>query len=35
MIVRDSQGKAVFGHVVPKKGMDENGFAVDAIVEDV
>ena len=27
--------KAVFRHVVPKKGIDENNFAVDSLVEDV
>ena len=35
LTARDSQSKAVFGHVVPKKGIDEKGFAVDAIIEDV
>ena len=32
--LRESASKAVFGHVVPRKGIDEKGFAVDAIVED-
>ena len=27
--------KAIFGHVVPKKGIDENTVAVDSLVEDV
>ena len=26
---------AVFGHVVPRKGVDENQFAVDCLVEDI
>ena len=34
LIARDSASKVVFGHVVPKKGIDEKGFAVDAIVGD-
>ena len=32
--MRDSASKAVFGHVVPRKGIDEKGLDVDAIVED-
>ena len=35
LVVRDLLSKAVFGHVVPKKGLDEKGFAVDAIVGDI
>ena len=35
MVVRDSRSKAVFAHVVPSTGVDEKGFAVDALVEDV
>ena len=34
-VVRDLLSKAVFGHVVPKNGLDENGFAVDTIVGDI
>ena len=34
LIVMGSHSKSVFGHVVPKKGIDKIGFAVDAIVED-
>ena len=34
LIVRDSASKVVFGHDVPRTGIDEKGFAVDAIVED-
>ena len=35
LIVRDDKSKAIFGHVVPKKGIDEKNFAVDSLVEDV
>ena len=35
LIVRDSRSKAVFAHVVPAKGIDERGFAVDALVSDI
>ena len=35
LVVRDSRSKALFAHVVPSKGMDERGFAVDSLVEDV
>ena len=31
LIVRDSLSKVVFAHVVPTKGIEEQGFAVDAI----
>ena len=35
LVVRDSRSKALFAHVVPSKGVDERGFAVDSLVEDV
>ena len=35
LVVRDSRSKAVFAHVVPTKGIDEQGFSVDALVGDV
>ena len=35
LVIRDSRSKAVFAHVVPVKGVDEKGFAVDALVADV
>lgn len=35
LVVRDNVSKAVFAHVVPKKGFDDKGFAVDSIVGDV
>ena len=35
MVVRDDRSKAIFGHVVPKKGIDEKCFAVDSLVEEV
>ena len=34
-VVRDLMSKAVFAHVVPKKGLDDKGVAVDAIVGDI
>jgi hypothetical protein len=35
LVVRYDKSKAIFGHVVPKKGIDEKNFAVDSLVEDV
>ena len=35
LVVRDSRSKAVFAHVVPQKGLNEKGYAVNALVEDV
>ena len=35
LVVRDDKSKAIFGHVVPKKGIDEKHFVVDSLVEDV
>ena len=35
LVVRDDKSKSVFGHVFPQKGIDEKGFAVSSLVEDV
>ena len=35
LVVRDDQSKSVFGHVVLSKGIDEKGFSVKCLVEDV
>ena len=35
LVIRDSKSKSVFAHVVPSKGVDEAGFSVSALVEDV
>ena len=35
LAIRDGRSKALFAHVVPVKGIDEKGFAVDALVDDV
>ena len=35
LIVKDSSSRAVFAHVVPKKGVDAKRYAVDIIVDDV
>ena len=35
LVVRDDKSKAIFGHIVPKKGIDDKSFAVDSLVEDV
>ena len=35
LVVRDCKIKSVFAHVVPMKGVDEAGFAVDTLVADV
>ena len=34
LIVRNNVCKVMFGHIVPRTGIDEKGFAVDAIVQD-
>ena len=34
-VVRDSKSKSLFAHVVPTNGVDEKGFAVDALMDDV
>ena len=34
-LVRDGKSKSVFGDVVPQNGIDEKGFAVSSLVEDV
>ena len=35
LVVLDDKRNSVFGHVVPQKGIDEKGFAVSSLVEDV
>ena len=35
LVVRDDNRKVIFRHVVPKKGIVENMFAVDSLAEDV
>ena len=35
LVVRDSRGKALFGHVVPQKGVDQDQYAVDLLIEDL
>ena len=35
LVVRDGRSKSVFAHVVPVKGVDEAGFAVGVLVDDV
>ena len=35
LVVRDSRSKSVFAHVVPAKGIDERGFAIDVLVGDI
>ena len=35
LVARDSRSKSVFAHVVLMKGVDEAGFAVGALVDDV
>ncbi len=35
LVVRCSKSKAVFGHVVPCKGMDENGWVADTVAKDI
>ena len=35
LVIRDSRSKSIFAHVVPAKGVDERGFSVDALVDDI
>ena len=35
LVIRDSKSKSLFAHVIPSKGLDEKGFVVDALVQDV
>ena len=35
LVARDDKRKAIFGHVVLKKRIDETSVAVDSLVEDV
>ena len=35
LVVTDSRSKAVFVHVVPRKGVDPKRYMVDTIVEDL
>ena len=35
LVIRDSRSKSVFAHIVPSKGVDEKGFSVSALVDDV
>ncbi len=35
LVAKDSRGKATFMHVVPQKGVDQDHYAVDALVADV
>ena len=35
LVVRDDKSKSVSGYVVPQKGIDEKGFALSLLVEDV
>ena len=34
LVVRDDKSKAIFGHVVLKKGIDGKGLSVDSLVEE-
>ena len=35
LAVRDAKGGAIFAHAVPRKGVDDDQFVVDRLVEDV
>ena len=35
LIVKDQNSKCIFGHVVPKKGRDADGYAVDCVKKDI
>jgi hypothetical protein len=35
LIAKDARGKAVFAHVIPQKGVDQDHYSVDVLVKDV
>ena len=35
LIAKDTRGKAVFSHVIPQKGVDQDDYSVDVMVKDV
>ena len=35
IVVRESKSKAIFGRVVPTKGIDEKGFSDDSLADDI
>ena len=35
LVIRDSRSKSLFAHIVPVKGVDDRGFAVQALVDDI
>ena len=35
LIAKDTRGKAVFSHVIPQKGVDQDHYSVDVLVKDV
>ena len=35
LVVKDSKGKSLFGHVVPQKGVDQENYAVDILLGDL
>ena len=35
LVARCCVSKTVFGHVIPRKGLDENGIFVDKILQDL
>ena len=35
LIAKDTRGRAVFSHVIPQKGVDQDHYSVDVLVKDV
>ena len=35
LVARDSRGESLFGHVVPRKGVDQDHYAVDILMGDL
>jgi hypothetical protein len=35
LVAKDTRGKAVFAHVIPQKGVDQDHYSVDVLVKDV
>ena len=35
LVVKDSKSRSVFGHVVKKKGVEEDGYSVKRLKEDL
>ena len=35
LVAKDTRGKAIFAHVIPQKGVDQDHYSVDVLVKDI